>query len=68
MKGTLMRKLSLHREHLTDLTPGELVDVVGASGVTCAGGAAGCLKNLSDQVRACDSYLRTCISGVTCYC
>jgi hypothetical protein len=63
-----MRTLSLRREHLYDLTPGELAGVVGASGLTCNGGAASCVKNLSDQLRACDSLLRPCISGATCYC
>jgi hypothetical protein len=61
-----MRKLVLNREHLAELTTGELGVVVGASGLSCP--IAGCAGNVSAQlalcaskVAACDSLLRPCI-------
>jgi hypothetical protein len=61
-----MRKLVLNREHLTELTTGELGVVVGASGLSCP--VAGCADGISAKLAlcqskavACDSLLRPCI-------
>jgi hypothetical protein len=61
-----MRKLTLTREHLSELTSGELTGVVAASGVTCV--QLACVRDLSDRLAACDSLLRPCISATTCTC
>lgn len=56
-----VRRLSLHREVLTELSPGDLSFVVAGAVVTTP--MLDCeIGDLSDRLANCDSYLRPCIS------
>ena len=62
----MKRTLSLKREQLTELTPGELAGVTGAaydaSGLTCP--VKDCLVGLSDAISCLDSCAITCICSL----
>ena len=57
-----MRRLTLRKETLTELTPAELAGVVGGTVKTTTAVASTAVACLSDMLANCDSNLRPCVS------